>query len=191
MLDLTQNYFEDEEFDQKHFEQLKGNIEFLGCSFQGVNIPEQSLRGFKFIECEFKNCNLSNVGVTGATFRDYNFSETKLVGVNWTTVNNFSDIQFESCILDYSVFQELNLTAIKAEKSSLKEVDFSGANLSKGSFVDSDFNGSNFNRANLEGSDFRRAINYLINPNESKIKKAKFSAPEVMNLLKSFEIKIE
>ena len=37
----------------------------------------------------------------------------------------------------------------------------------------------------------RGAINYMIDPTENSIKKAKFSFPDVVNLLRSFDIEIE
>ena len=44
---------------------------------------------------------------------------------------------------------------------------------------------------NLQASNFLEAMNYNINPNENDIRKGKFSMPEVMSLLNSFQIEIE
>ena len=36
----------------------------------------------------------------------------------------------------------------------------------------------------LHGADFRGALNYVLNPTDNQLEKARFSLPEAMNLLK-------
>ena len=45
--------------------------------------------------------------------------------------------------------------------------------------------------ANLEKADFRTAAHYSINPENNKIKKAKFAMPWVLGLLDKYNIEIE
>lgn len=44
---------------------------------------------------------------------------------------------------------------------------------------------------NLYAANLKDAINYHINPNENDIRKGKFSIPEVLNLLHSFQIEMD
>ena len=44
---------------------------------------------------------------------------------------------------------------------------------------------------NLMKADFRGAKNYVISPQDNRVRKAKFSFPEVLSLLKCLEIEIE
>jgi len=77
------------------------------------------------------------------------------------------------------------------KKCILKETDFIDTDLTGSNFAGSDLTKSKFQNSNLEKSNFVGATNYIFDPSNNKIKKAKFSAPEVLALLKSFDITIE
>jgi len=55
-------------------------------------------------------------------------------------------------------------------------------------FRGSDLEGSLFHKTGLERADFSGARAYAIDPTANRIKKAKFSYPEVLTLLAPFEI---
>jgi hypothetical protein len=48
-----------------------------------------------------------------------------------------------------------------------------------------------FENTILQKADLRSAFNYAIDPEINKIKKAKFSLPEVTGLLKKYDIEID
>ena len=48
-----------------------------------------------------------------------------------------------------------------------------------------------FTGANLTRADFRGAKDYVISPQDNRVRRAKFSFPEVMSLLRCLEIEIE
>jgi uncharacterized protein YjbI with pentapeptide repeats len=58
-------------------------------------------------------------------------------------------------------------------------------------FSQCDLSGAIFDHTNLEKVDFRTATNFTINPSLNTLKKAKFSMPSVVGLLKNFDIIIE
>ena len=60
--------------------------------------------------------------------------------------------------------------------------------LREAQFTKSSLEESIFENTNLTKADFSEAIDYTINPERNKIKKAKFSMPEVLGLLKEFNI---
>jgi len=72
----------------------------------------------------------------------------------------------------------------------IRENDFINTNLTGSDFSDSDLQASKFQNTNLEKTNFVGAKNYYIDPTQNKLKKAKFSQPEVLSLLARFEIKI-
>jgi hypothetical protein len=51
--------------------------------------------------------------------------------------------------------------------------------------------GAIFENTNLEKCDFRSAYNYVIDPQNNKIKKAKFSKEGAIGLLRAFDIVID
>jgi uncharacterized protein YjbI with pentapeptide repeats len=75
-------------------------------------------------------------------------------------------------------------------KSKLKECFFTNTGLSGADFGGVDLSGTIFHNCDLSLADFSSAIQYQIDPQANKIKKAKFSLPEVVGLLQSFDITI-
>jgi len=182
--------FEDQCFEADESFEFAGH-EFISCQFIGLNLAELSLKGARFIECSFKRCNLSNASVTGASFRDVQFDHCKIIGVNWSSVSSFFELQFRECQLNYCVFQSLKMGSTVFKKCSLREVDFSESDLKNSNFSFSDLSASSFSGCNLEKADFRGAVGYVIDLSNVKIRKAVFSLPEVIGLLHQFEIEIE
>ena len=72
--------------------------------------------------------------------------------------------------------------------SKLKECYFTNTCLTDADFCEVDLSGTIFHNCDLSKADFSSAINYAIDPQTNKIKKAKFSLPEAAGLLRSFEI---
>ena len=85
----------------------------------------------------------------------------------------------------------VKLEKFKAADCVIKEADFSEAKLIKASFSGSDLERTNFHRADLTNVDFSGAKNYRIDVRETAVKGAKFSMPEVLELLHALDIKIE
>lgn len=70
----------------------------------------------------------------------------------------------------------------------LEEVDFAESDLTNAVFAESDLRGAMFDHTRLEKVDFRTAINYAIDPEVNRIRKAKFSREGVMGLLAKYDI---
>ena len=73
----------------------------------------------------------------------------------------------------------------------LKEVDFTESDFSDATFDNCDLNGAVFNLSILERADFETSINYTINPESNRIKKAKFSLSGLPGLLNKYGIVIK
>lgn len=164
--------------------------EFYHCKFQKIDFSNTDLKSVVFSDCEFSACNLSNLQVQGAQFRSCAFKNCKILGINWCQVFVVSHLSFDDCLLNYNVFANLDLRNSSFVNCSIKEADFSEANLGKADFSGSDLSATVFNRTNLIGVDFRESKNYTIDPNENRIRKAKFSIPEALSLLQCYEIEI-
>ncbi len=186
-------YFEDEEISLSDFDGISECVgaEFISCIFEGLNLTDFNFKNTKFIECRFIKCNLSNIQIDGATFRDLSVTNSKLVGINFSNCNSLFQISFEECLLDYSLFQQVESSGASFEKCSLKDVVLSESDFSNSNFSGCNLRGANFNNSNLSGADFRGATEYDIDPLFSKVKKAKFSLPEALTLLSALEITVE
>jgi len=85
----------------------------------------------------------------------------------------------------------LKLPGCEFIKCNVKECYFLNTNLSSSDFSGSDLLLSEFNDCNLSKCDFSNATNYSFDLKKNVVKGAKFSVPEVMELLRYFEIEIE
>jgi len=84
-----------------------------------------------------------------------------------------------------TVFADLNEFGIEIRNKTFENCRFVHSN-----FKLTDFERSQFVHTKLNSADFTDAINYSIDLNENDIRKAKFTLPDVINLLNSFEIEI-
>ena len=74
---------------------------------------------------------------------------------------------------------------------NLKEVDFTESDLSNSLFENCDLSRAIFSNTILEKCDFRSSYNYSIDPEQNRIKKAKFSVSGISGLLDKYNIIIE
>ena len=176
-----------EDFSKKS---LEGRT-FTSCSFNSCDFSESILRNAKFCTCTFVNCNLSLPKLDACRFQDARFIECKIVGAEFFKCEKiFFSASFKKCLLHYCNFSDLNMKNTSFNGSHLKENHFTNTSLSGADFTDTDLSGTIFHNCDLCKADFSRAMRYDIDPQTNKIKKAKFSLPEVIGLLRGFDITI-
>jgi uncharacterized protein YjbI with pentapeptide repeats len=76
------------------------------------------------------------------------------------------------------------------KNANFHEVDFTETDISGSIFESCDLSGAVFYNTNLEKADFSSAVNYSIDPNMNKIRKAKFDIAGVSGLLDKYDIEI-
>ena len=162
------------------------NCKFLNCDF-----ANSDLSGVKFLDCDFDACNLSLANITKTTFNDVNFNDCKMLGLHFENCNNFGlAFSFNNCKLDHSSFYKLKLKQTTFANTQLHEVDFSECDLANATFDHCDLLNSTFARTILEKADLRTAYNYSIEPDNNRIKKARFSQKGLAGLLTKYDILI-
>ncbi len=167
------------------------STEFEGAIIQGETAIELDLSNYKFIDCAFERCQLSSVKIHGAVIQAA-FKYSKIEGVNFFTAKkSLLSINFDSCLIRHCSFAELKLPKVKFTGCELQNVDFSDADLSSADFSNTTFVDCVFRNTNLAKADFRYASGYFIDPTQNKIRGARFSSPDVLNLLAGFDIVIE
>lgn len=168
------------------------NKEFSNCTFKKCNFTESKFSGSIFIDCTFSSCDLSNIKVDDSSFQDIVFENCKLIWIIFSSINALLvSWKFKKCIVELCNFNWLEMKNTLFLDCIICESDFINSNLFESDFRDSDLYLSKFFNTNLEKANFVWARNYYINPIQNKIKKAKFSNPDVLNLLVEFEIDIE
>ncbi len=189
---MEKKYIEDKTFDKVDFSVEAPAIgEYEGCAFLNCNFLNTDLSGIVFSECIFNGCNLSMVKLTKTALKDCKFTNCKMLGFRFDDCDDFLfAIALDNCNLNHSSFYKRKLKKAKFKDTSFHEVDFVEADLSATIFDNCDLMGAVFADTILEKADLRTAINYSIDPETNRIKKAKFSSGGIAGLLDKYGIEI-
>jgi len=186
-------FYEGKTFDKSDFTvNLPDKGEYDNCRFLNCDYSDADLSGFIFTECEFIACNLSLIKLGKTAFKDVRFKDCKMLGLHFEDCSDFLfQVGFENCQLNLSSFFKRKLKQTSFKNTGLQEVDFTEADLTAAIFDQCDLSNATFDRTNLEKADFRSAFNYSIDPENNRIKKAKFSVAGLPGLLFKYGIDIE
>ncbi|MFP9097985.1 pentapeptide repeat-containing protein [Flavobacterium sp. RHBU_24] len=166
--------------------------EYDNCTFTGCNFNASSPNGIVFTQCRFDDCNLSNIKTVATAFKEAAFINCKLLGVQFSTCDPFLfAVGFEGCYMQLASFYKMKLKGTRFINCPLGEADFTEADLTGAVFTDCDLRNAIFENTILEKADLCTAINYTIDPEINRIKKAKFSREGLPGLLYKYNIDID
>ena len=166
--------------------------EYAYCEFKNCNFSGSNLSNSVFMDCSFKGCNFSLAVLENTGIKNIKFTGCKLIGIDFSRCSNFLFFAtFENCQMDYCSFYQKKMKKAFFADCSLKEADFAEVDLTMAIFKNCDLMDASFVQTLLEKADFRTARNYSFDPELNKIKKAKFSYPQVGGLLTKYNIDIE
>lgn len=190
---MVQSVNEDQKFTSVNFSEVSFvEHSFTNCTFERCIFMHAQWNKAKFYSCTFNGCNISLVRVNGAFFQEVTFNECKLVGLEFHKCDKtFFHINVQQSLLLDCNFSDLSMPKTSFHKSKFEECRFITTQLVGADFTETDLQGSVFQHCKLDKADFRGARNYAINLQANSVKKAKFSYPEVMTLLDSFDIVID
>lgn len=175
--DYTKNLLHKGEYD---------NCTFIDCQFENAN-----LTGVVFSDCSFEGCNMGNAHIGGTAFKNVEFSNCKLLGLNFGGCDSFLfQVNFEGCHLQLASFYKLKLKGTRFIHCGLQDVDFVEADLTNALFSECDLAKAVFENTILEKADFRTAINYALDPELNRLKKARFGKDGIAGLLMKYNIDI-
>ncbi len=168
------------------------NGEYEQCSFTSCDLGEADLSEAVFINCVFAGCNLSMAKLTRATFRDVSFIDCKMLGLKFGDCNEFGlSFRFERCVMDHCSFYRSKIKNTIFKDCRMHEVDLAECDMSCSVLDNCDLAGASFDATGLEKADLRNSINYSIDPDRNRIKKAKFSLHGAIGLLDKYDIEVE
>lgn len=190
---MSKPYYTDEIYSDIRFDEKPiaigqyENCEFNRCDFGGANLSH-----FLFTDCRFTHCNLSNVNLNMTTLNNVHFMYCKLTGTSFEPCNTFLfSVSFEHCLLELASFYKRVLRKTNFLHCQMNDTDFTEADLSQSVFADCDLTDAHFENTNLEKADLRTAHNYRIDPDNNRIRKARFALPDVLRLLEKYDISID
>lgn len=177
---------------QQYTQEALKKGEYDTCTFLNCVFSETDLSNIAFTECEFYNCDFSNAKVKNTVFNDVVFSECKLIGIHFNNCNPFLfSAKFNKCNLSLASFYQVKIKNTTVVSCELHQTDFTQADISNTLFEDCDFKQAIFEQTILEKANLSTAYNYTIDPENNSIKKAQFSMPEVLGLLKKYDIHVK
>lgn len=163
------------------------NCKFVNCDFAEANFFKQS-----FIDCRFEGCNLSLAQFTETGLQNILFKDCKLSGINFSRSLDFLfAVSFEDCILDNAIFHKKKNKGARFVNCSMIETDLTEADLTDAQFVNCNLHRAYFSYTQLKNADLRTSYNYIIDPDENTIKKARFGVHGLPGLLTKYDIRIE
>ena len=164
---------------------------FATCLVQRCVLTKADLRNATFDETAFEDCDLSSALLGGATLTDVTFRRCKLLGVDWSGTRRSiigAPLRFESCQLDFGVFQKLNLRGSVFRDCSAREVDLAGADLREASFTGTNLERARFGGTTLADADLVSAYAYDLDPRENDVRGLRVALPEGAALLRHFGV---
>ncbi|PZP38466.1 MAG: hypothetical protein DI598_20730 [Pseudopedobacter saltans] len=115
-----------------------------------------------------------------------------MLGVKIDKAEKFGfSISFDNCNLSSAIFSNRIMPKTIFRKCNLKNVDFSGADLSGSLLDDCDLEDAFFDGTNLQNVNFVTSYGYSFNPQNNKIRGAKFGVDGLPGLLGQYGIEVK
>jgi uncharacterized protein YjbI with pentapeptide repeats len=168
------------------------NLTYEECKFVNCDFSDGILSFNKYIDCTFTDCNLSMTKLISCQLKNVIFKGCKLIGVNFADCSDsLFSVGFDKSLLDYCSFSKKRMMKTSFDNSSLKGADFSECDLTGSLFSNCDLDNTVFSRTILKEVDFRTARNFIIDPEDNNIRKAKFSQTGLAGLLNRYDLIID
>ncbi|GAB3697960.1 pentapeptide repeat-containing protein [Spirosoma flavus] len=167
------------------------NHEFEQCRFKKLDLSRTSFASSNFINCRFEDCSLVNATLKNTKLYDVTFVNCKLAHVDFGLCNAFGfHADFQTCQLDYTVFLNRKLKKAQFIDCSLKEAYFVKCELTGSTFANCDLELAKFEENDLTQVDFSSSYNIELDPENNKVKKARFSLNNLPGLLTKYGLVI-
>ncbi|GAA4466626.1 pentapeptide repeat-containing protein [Nemorincola caseinilytica] len=166
--------------------------EYDNCTFTGCDLSGADLSGMRFIQCTFTGCNLSMARITKTVWMDATFKDCKMLGLRWDSCDPFGlALMPDGCVMDHSSFYGVKLRKAVFRHTQMRETDLTECDLTGATLHHCDLAGATFDNTILEKADLSTALNYTIDPDRNKIKKAHFALHGLPGLLAKYDIRID
>jgi uncharacterized protein YjbI with pentapeptide repeats len=184
---------EDKTFTKIGTEDIAGHKRnYEHCRFVNCDFSYADFGGIIFADCRFDGCNLSLIKLSDTGLQNIMFKDCKVSGADFSKSRDFLfEVSFDNCILDNAIFYKKKNKGAKFTDCSLVETDFTEADLTDVQFNNCNLNRAFFDRTILKNADLRTSYNFIIDPDNNNIKKARFSIHGLPGLLTKYDIRIE
>lgn len=172
------------------------DVEFIDCEFKKCVFEELTLNRCNFSSCKFKDCNIISIKTKYSQIKFTEFYSCNLIGVHWNELMPAGRIsepikKFSDCFLKYATFINMNFMRFDFSSNIIQESVFDECNLRESNFKACRLEQTQYINCDMRKADFRETSSYQIDIKTNKLENAKFSFPEVINLLNCLGIKID
>ncbi|GAB4024762.1 pentapeptide repeat-containing protein [Spirosoma gilvum] len=165
--------------------------EFEQCTFKKLDLTQAVLNSASFVDCRFENCNLTRAQLKNTKLYEVRFIHCQLPHVDFGHCDPFGfHVNFQGCQLDYTTFLNRKLKKASFIDCSIREAFFLNCELVGTSFTNCNLELTKFDGNDLTQADFSSSYHLIINPEENKLKKARFSLQNLPGLLKKYDLVI-
>ncbi len=170
--------------------------EFVDCLFRNCSFESLMLLRCSFRECRFEGCTISQVKTRNSELKFCEFEDCTVLGLNWALLKPEGPFgepieKMKSCRIRYGSFTGMNLRKFDFAQSALTHCTFADCDLSESDLRSCDLSDTEFFRCDLRKADLRHAGGFIIDVNNNRLRGARFTYPEVLDLLDGLGIRIE
>lgn len=169
---------------------------FVECEFRKCTFENGRIIRCEFIDCQFVDCNIISLRSSYSQIKGIECSHCNLIGVHWSELMPVKRIfdpirKMSECYLKYNTFMKMNFMKFDFSGNIIQESTFDECNLREINFKGCRLEGTQYVKCDIRKADFRESNGYQIDIAANKLADAKFSFPEVINLLSGLGIKID
>jgi fluoroquinolone resistance protein len=165
--------------------------EFDDCTFRQVKLQESRLGGLRLSDCRFEDCDLTAIHPQGMKAQQVHFARCKMVGVQWSELAQYPQVEFHECQLRYATFLGLDLRRARFIRCDIREATFLRMDLTEADFDGSDLTGTKFEDCQLRKADFTAATGAWLDPANNRVKDARISLESAALVALSFGMCVE
>ena len=164
---------------------------FVDCSFTKCELDHTTLN-----ECKFVRCEITGLRSTHSSVQSLDFEDCRLNEIEWAPLMSngaFPDPihTLKECSLKYNTFTEMNFNRFDfSDGNEIVGSMFAKCEMQLANFKGVELHETEFYQCDLRKADFRDAAGYKVDILGSRLKDAKFSLPEAVNLLADLKIKL-
>ena len=189
-------------FENKTIENIKleGEVleeaEFVDCEFRQCVFENCTLRRCNFKGCTFTNCNIISLKTKHSQSKNTELSNCNLIGIHWNELMPAGGIfdtirKMSGCFLKYNTFMGMRFTKFDFSDNNIQESLFDDCNLKESNFKGCQLERTQYTNCDMRKADFRDTSGYQIDLLSNQLEGARFSFPDVVNLLNSIGVRVE
>ena len=157
-----------------------------GERFTGLSFAGEAFESCDFADCVFVDCSFSKCELDHTTLQEIEWASLLSNGAFPDPIHTLKD-----CSLKYNTFTEMNFNRFDfSNGNEIVGSMFAKCEMQLASFKGTELHETEFYQCDLRKADFRDATGYKVDILGSRMKDARFSLPEAVNLLADLKIKL-